>query len=210
MISPSPAILGGSEFANQTSPRADRGRFGDLVRDSDGRARVRLEAPNGERAVTVWLDEEHRYVMAFSGDDLPDPARRRRSLGVEPMTCPPNAFQTGEDVRKLHPGEEFSSAWGSRWAETGCPSRYVSVGRASIPSHWSDGRRPTQLSTPAARRRRRPHKGQHAPRISSLVATSRRTHRRTARFLGAPPVTTVAREPLVRRARHRQSRLRRR
>lgn len=86
--------------------------FTDLVRDSDGRARVRLQAPNGERAVTVWLDEEHRYVMAFSGDDLPDPARRRRSLGVEPMTCPPNAFQTGEDVRRLHPGEEFSSAWG--------------------------------------------------------------------------------------------------
>ena len=86
--------------------------FGDLVRDSDGRARVRLEAPNGERAVTVWLDEEHPYVMAFSGDDLPDPARRRRSLGVEPMTCPPNAFRSGEDVRKLDPGEEISSAWG--------------------------------------------------------------------------------------------------
>lgn len=86
--------------------------FGDLTRDSDGRARVRLQSPDGERAVTVWLDERHRYVMAFTGDDLPDPARRRRALGVEPMTCPPNAFQTGEDVRRVDPGEEFSSAWG--------------------------------------------------------------------------------------------------
>ncbi len=86
--------------------------FGDLVRGSDGYARVRLQSPDGKRAVTVWLDEEHRYVMVFTGDDLPDPARRRRSLGVEPMTCPPNAFQTGQDVRTLEPGEEVSSAWG--------------------------------------------------------------------------------------------------
>ncbi len=86
--------------------------FGDLRRDSDGRARVRLASPDGAQAVTVWLDETHRYVMAFTGDDLPDPARRRRSLGVEPMTCPPNALQTGEDVRTLEPGEEFASAWG--------------------------------------------------------------------------------------------------
>ncbi len=86
--------------------------YGDLVRDSDGRARVRLESPDGGEAVTLWLDEEHRYVMAFTGDDLPDPARRRRSLGVEPMTCPPNALQTGQDVRTLEPGEEFVSAWG--------------------------------------------------------------------------------------------------
>jgi aldose 1-epimerase len=83
-----------------------------LARDPDGRARVRLESPDGGRAVTVWLDEAHRYVMTFTGDDLPDPARRRRSLGVEPMTCPPNALQTGEDVRTLEPEEEFVSTWG--------------------------------------------------------------------------------------------------
>jgi len=59
------------------------------------------------------MDGAHRYVMILTGDDLPDAARRRRSLGVEPMTCSPNALATGEDVRTLEPGEEFVSAWGS-------------------------------------------------------------------------------------------------
>ena len=86
--------------------------FGDLLRDADGRARVRLEHPDDGMAVTLWLDEAYRYVMAFTGDDLPDPARRRRSLGIEPMTCPPNALQTGQDVRTLEPGQEFVAAWG--------------------------------------------------------------------------------------------------
>ena len=32
--------------------------------------------------------------MLFTGDPLPDV--NRRSLAVEPMTCPPNAFRSGE------------------------------------------------------------------------------------------------------------------
>jgi aldose 1-epimerase len=86
--------------------------FGDLARERDGRARVRLAAPDGERAVSLWLDDAHPYVMAFTGDTLPDAARRRRSLGVEPMTCPPNALATGEDLHVLAPGEATTSAWG--------------------------------------------------------------------------------------------------
>ena len=44
----------------------------------------------------------HPYVMVFSGDPLPDVDRR--SLGVEPMTCPPNAFRTHESLVVLDPG----------------------------------------------------------------------------------------------------------
>jgi aldose 1-epimerase len=51
------------------------------------------------------------YVMVFSADTLP-PARRRRGLAVEPMTCPPNAFQSGEGLRALQPGESFEASWG--------------------------------------------------------------------------------------------------
>jgi len=50
--------------------------------------------------------------MVFSGDPLPDVARR--SLAVEPMTCPPNAFQTGVDLIRLEPGRSFTSTWGIR------------------------------------------------------------------------------------------------
>ena len=48
--------------------------------------------------------------MVFTGDPLPDVARR--SLAVEPMTCPPNAFRTGDHLIRLEPGTSFTSAWG--------------------------------------------------------------------------------------------------
>lgn len=86
--------------------------YTDLTRDSDGRARVTLRGPTGQPGVVLWLDEHYGYVMAFTGDSLPQPERRRRGLGVEPMTCAPNAFQTGDGLRSLAPGESCVSRWG--------------------------------------------------------------------------------------------------
>lgn len=86
--------------------------FTDLSRDTDGRARVRLRAPGAGRSVTVWMDDAFRYVMAFTGDTLSDVARRRRGLGVEPMTAAPNAFQSGDGLQILEPGQSFRCAWG--------------------------------------------------------------------------------------------------
>lgn len=86
--------------------------YGQLQRGDDGRARVTLSAPSGDARVTLWMDERYEYLMLFTGDSLPDRARRRRSLGVEPMTCAPNAFQTGAGLQTLQPGDSFTSAWG--------------------------------------------------------------------------------------------------
>lgn len=83
--------------------------FTGLDRDDDGRVRVGLSNSDGQ-GVQLWADENYRYVMVFTGDPLPDV--NRRSLAVEPMTCPPNAFQTGEDVVVLEPGQSFSSTCG--------------------------------------------------------------------------------------------------
>jgi aldose 1-epimerase len=84
--------------------------FTDLERGEDGRALVELRHPDHNEGIALWVDETHPYVMVFSGDPLPDV--NRRSLAVEPMTCPPNAFRTGEDLIQLQPGESFSSGWG--------------------------------------------------------------------------------------------------
>jgi aldose 1-epimerase len=83
--------------------------YTNLVRGDDGRARVVLEDPSG-RGLALWLGEGYRYVMVFSGDPLPDVARR--SIAVEPMTCPPNAFRSGESVVALEPGASFTAEWG--------------------------------------------------------------------------------------------------
>ena len=79
--------------------------FTDLERGDDGLARVEL----ADR-VSLWVDERYPYLMIFTGDPLPDVARR--SLAVEPMTCPPNAFRTGEGVIRLEPGTSARSTWG--------------------------------------------------------------------------------------------------
>jgi aldose 1-epimerase len=88
--------------------------FTDLLRDADGRAELVLAAPDGSRQVTVWVDESYPYLEVFTGDTLPDEQRRRRGLGVEPMTCPPDAFRTGEDLVGLPPGASVSASWGVR------------------------------------------------------------------------------------------------
>ena len=70
---------------------------------ADGVARVRVDE------TVVWMDAAYRYVLLFTGD-LPDVGRR--SLAVEPMTCPRNAFRTGEGLIRLAPGDRVEARWG--------------------------------------------------------------------------------------------------
>jgi aldose 1-epimerase len=83
--------------------------FTDLDRDDDGLAWVELRDSSG-RGLSLWVDETYPYLMLFTGDPLADVARR--SLAVEPMTCPPNALRTGKDLVRLEPGESFTGIWG--------------------------------------------------------------------------------------------------
>jgi aldose 1-epimerase len=84
--------------------------FTGLARGADGLARVVLWEPESETSLTLWTDEGYPYLMVFTGDPLPDVDRR--SLAVEPMTCPPNAFASGEGVIVLEPGHSLTTAWG--------------------------------------------------------------------------------------------------
>ncbi len=87
--------------------------FTGLERDDDGHSHVVLAAPGGTPAVTVWMDRALAYVMVFSGDTLA-PARRRRGLAVEPMTCAPDAYHNGLGLLVLEPGEAARCTWGIR------------------------------------------------------------------------------------------------
>jgi aldose 1-epimerase len=84
--------------------------FTDLDRGDDGLARVELRHPDGKAKVSLWLDETYPYLTLFTGDT--QPSVERRSLAVEPITCPPNAFRTGDSVLVLEPGESTASTWG--------------------------------------------------------------------------------------------------
>lgn len=86
--------------------------FTGLRRDDRGRAVVRLADPRGRDGVDVWLGPGADYVQIYTGDTLPDPNRRRRGLAVEPMSCPPDAFRSGEGLTELAPGETHDMCWG--------------------------------------------------------------------------------------------------
>lgn len=83
----------------------------DLDRDADGVATVRLRA--GQTGVELWVDAHHRWLQVYTGDDTPTP---RVSVAVEPMTAPPDAFNSGEDLVVLEPGARFAASWGIRAA----------------------------------------------------------------------------------------------
>jgi aldose 1-epimerase len=110
------AATAGSELDFRAGRRIGAARLDtclcDLRHEADGYARVRLQAPGGERAVTLWMDQSYRFLMLFTGDTLPEPERRRRSIAVEPMTCAPNAFRSGLGLHTLQPGQSFRCVWG--------------------------------------------------------------------------------------------------
>ena len=85
--------------------------FGDVDFDADGGSAVTIAAPDGSARVQVWADVNFKWWQVFTGDTLHG-ERFRRSVAIEPMTCPPDAFRSGRDLIVLAPGESWSAAWG--------------------------------------------------------------------------------------------------
>jgi aldose 1-epimerase len=81
--------------------------FTDLRFDG-GVARHTLSAPDG-RTVTLEQDENCAYVHVFVTDTFPG---RSKAVAIEPMTGPANAFNSGDSLRWLEPGEIFTMRWG--------------------------------------------------------------------------------------------------
>ena len=73
-----------------------------------GVARHTLRSPDG-RTVSLWQDESCGYVHVFVTTEFPG---RAKAVAIEPMTGPANAFNSGEGLRWLAPGEQFSMTWG--------------------------------------------------------------------------------------------------
>ena len=98
-------------------PLAIDDAFTDLRRDDRGRAWVCLTRVDG-RVVRLWVDQAYPVIEIYTGDTLA-PERRRRGLGTEAMTSPPNALQSGDGLIRLEPGETFSASWGVAMTEPG-------------------------------------------------------------------------------------------
>jgi aldose 1-epimerase len=77
---------------------------------------TRLDGPvtlgHRAREIRLQLDRSFPFVQVYTGDTLPDHARRRKGVAVEPMSCAPDAFNSGDGLRILGPGESFEATWG--------------------------------------------------------------------------------------------------
>ena len=61
--------------------------------------RVCLDAPSLE------------WVQVFTGDALAG-AHRRAAVAIEPMSAPPDAFNSGTDLLRIEPGQVVTHRWG--------------------------------------------------------------------------------------------------
>jgi aldose 1-epimerase len=80
-----------------------------LARDESGRAWTHLS--DDELSLALWTGPGYDWLQVFTGDAL-EPEHRRRALAIEPMTCPPNAFVTGDDLLTLAPADSVTHSWG--------------------------------------------------------------------------------------------------
>lgn len=83
--------------------------FTALSRDDLGTAEVRVVSSAGTGVAMRW-DEACPWVQVHTAD-RPDPAVSRIGLAVEPMTCPPDAFNSGTDLITIEPGDSSAAGW---------------------------------------------------------------------------------------------------
>lgn len=74
---------------------------------------TRLTSSTGH-ATELWQDSSWGWVQVFLTDTFPTATGNVWALAVEPMTSPPNALATGENIITLAPGETWTASWGIR------------------------------------------------------------------------------------------------
>jgi aldose 1-epimerase len=99
-----PTPLSGTELDFRHARRLGDQRldtcFGDLERGAAGVASLTLAGP---RRLVVWMDDAFHFVQVFTADG---------AIAVEPMTCAPDAFNTGDGLLVLEPGASFTGRCG--------------------------------------------------------------------------------------------------
>jgi aldose 1-epimerase len=86
-----------------------------LRRDESGLAWARLGS--GSMRLGLWAGLGYNWLQIFTGDALA-PGLRRTAVAIEPMTCPANAFVSGDDLLTLAPADSVTHTWGIRVFES--------------------------------------------------------------------------------------------
>jgi aldose 1-epimerase len=84
---------------------------------TDGGSTHWLTAPDG-RTVSLWADEQFGYVQVFITREFPRRGEMITAVAIEPMTAPADAFNSGEGLRWIEPGENWSASWAIRYRDS--------------------------------------------------------------------------------------------
>lgn len=94
--------------------------YGDVTWTNEGTAGTTLVDAEGDGVRMTW-ERSCPWVQVYTSD-WPAPALHRRGLAVEPMTCPPNAFNSRTDLIVLEPGDAHSASWWLSAVQRGAPA----------------------------------------------------------------------------------------
>jgi aldose 1-epimerase len=84
------------------------------VRIEDGVSRHSVTAPDGRR-VELWAGPDFGFLQLYTPTAFPTLSGPDHAIAIEPMTAPANAFNSGQGLRWLQPGEEWTATWGIRY-----------------------------------------------------------------------------------------------
>ncbi len=85
-------------------------RFDDAFTDlvvSHGRGHAEVRTRDG--GAQLWFDAAFKYLQVFTKADV---TPGQHGVAIEPMTCPPDAFNSGAGLLVLAPGEKWRGRWG--------------------------------------------------------------------------------------------------
>ncbi len=83
----------------------------DLVSEADGTYRHRLSNEQGQ-VVEVFGDENFKHAQVYNTKEFEIGNGLGWAVAVEPTTAPPNAFNSGTDLKWVQPNETWNIAWG--------------------------------------------------------------------------------------------------
>ncbi|WP_166980914.1 aldose 1-epimerase family protein [Paramicrobacterium fandaimingii] len=82
---------------------------------SADRVEHELAADDGQ-TVTVWAEAAFAWVQFYTSDRVRGDGTR--SLAIEPMTMPADAFNSGDGVAWVQPGDTWTGCWGVTYRAT--------------------------------------------------------------------------------------------
>lgn len=87
--------------------RFDDGFTGLVTEGGRGVAEVRTKSGGAQ----LWFDETFKFLQVYTLDELTD---GQAGIAIEPMTCAPDAFNSGAGLIVLEPGGAWTGSWGVR------------------------------------------------------------------------------------------------